>query len=250
MRRRPGPCVVLLGSRETLAGLGPAVRASGLRFRRVVALRAEHARARAVPRPGRAARPVDTVLVTSRRAASPALRTWIRAQERAPEVWAAGPGTAARLRALGIGRVRRGPGLGAAGIVGAWKGGSRTVVYFRSDLAGGGLARALRARGHRVSELVTYRVRSQVAQVRRQARLLRSAGALVLTSPSVVATVRTALGPRSLRSVGARIPAVVLGPKTARSARKAGFRRLTVASDTTPQRFARVLVRVVADAQG
>lgn len=247
MSRRPAPRVVLLGSRDTLAGLGTAVRSKGLRFSRVVAIRQEGTSTPAVPERGSGRRPVDTLLVTSRHAVGPALRNWIRGQPRPPEVWAAGPGTAARLRAIGIGRVRRGVRLGAVGIVGAWGSRPRSVVHFRSDLAGERLARTLRAQGHDVREVVAYRVRSQVSEVRRHAEVVRNAGALVLTSPSVVETVRNALGPRSLRGIGGRIPAIVLGARTARAARSAGFRRVTVASDTAPQRFARVLVRVVND---
>jgi uroporphyrinogen-III synthase len=238
---------VLLSARETLRGLGPALSSRGLSLRRIEAIRVEPAPASpSALRAARASR-VDTVLVTSRHAVGPTLRAWARARDRAgrPELWAAGPGTAQRLRRLGLGPVRRGAGLGGSGVVRALGPRPRTIVHVRSDVAGGVLAQELRARGHRVREVVAYRVRANPAEVRRREALLRRACALVLTSPSTVASLRRAVGKEVVRELGRTVPAVVLGKRTARAAAAAGFRTVSVAPETSPQRFARLVVRTV-----
>lgn len=244
------PQVVLLSARETLRGLGPAVRAEGLRLRRIEAIRS-HPAPLGGGRRGAAGRArYDTIIVTSRHAARRALLTWALAGKEGPmpEVWAAGPGTAAALRRLGVRRVRQGTGLGSDGIVRRLGARRRRVVHLRSDLAGHALARTLRAAGHQVREVVAYRVEPTPGEIRRRVAELRRAAALVLTSPSAVDSLRRAVGPKAVREIGRRTPAVVLGERTARAVAAAGFRTVAITPTPAPQRFARLLVRTVHDA--
>lgn len=251
MTRQPARRVVLLSAPETLPTLDAAVRGAGVRFRRVVAIRAERCRPRVVASPSRPNPPVNTLVVTSRHAVGPALRRWTRSRRGAPapEVWAAGPGTAEALRRFGFQRVRRGVGVGAEGIARRLGGRTRTIVHLRSDLAGEGFARRLRARGHRVIDVIAYRTVPATSSLRRNRVAIRRGDVLVLTSPSVVDALRRALGAGPVRSLGRTIPAVVLGGRTARAASRAGFRTVRIAPTTTPQRFARLLVRAVDDAR-
>lgn len=246
----PRPLVVVLSAAETFVGLAPAARAVGLAVLRVEAIRPFRCRPRWVS--GRAGdrAPIDTLLITSPHAVGRGLLTWSRrlGGGRTPEAWASGPETAARLRRAGFRAVRRGPGLGVEGLIGAIGPGTRSLVYLRSDLAGAGTARALRALGHRVLEVVGYRVIPRPATVRRHARAIRRASVIVLASPSAVLALRRALGVRPLRRLGRTVPAVVLGELTARAATAAGFRFVRASPSVAPQRFASFLVRVVADA--
>lgn len=248
-KRRPR-LVVILSARETLRGLEAALRSMGLGARRVVAIRLEPVASKVARGRRRPSRAPDAVLVTSRHAVGPLLRFWTRPRGAGPrpELWASGPGTAARLRQLGYSSVRRGAGLGAEGIARALGPPARRLVHLRSDLAGPSLARALRARGHRVTEVIAYRVRPDPSAVRRCATGVLGAAAIVLTSPSATASLRTGLGRAAVRRIGRSTPAVVLGDRTARAARAAGFRTVAIAPTTDPQRFARVLLRAVDDA--
>lgn len=243
------PRVVLLSSRESLRGLGAALRAHGGDLLRVEAIRAvpcEPRRGRGRVR--RSHRP-DAVVVASRHAAGPVLLSWVPPRPVGPELWAVGPGTAVALRRLGYRRVVQGRRLGLDGVLEALGPEPRSVLHLRSDIAGSGTARALRSRGHRVVERVAYRVRPRLPPIRRHAASLRRAGALVVTSPSVLAALRRAVDRTTLRSIGRRVPAVVLGDRTRRAAVASGFRRVVVAPETTPQRFARLLLRVAIDAR-
>lgn len=242
--------VVLLSSRETLPGLGPALRSAGVRFHRVVAIVPEACRPRPLGGPIPPTRSVDTVLVTSRHAVGPALRAWTRPQTggATPEIWAAGPGTAERLRRAGVRRLHIGSGAGAGGIVQRLGGRPRTIVHVRSDLAGDSLARELRERGHRVVEIVAYRVRPALSEIRRRRLALLDADVLILTSPSVVSALHDALGSTRVRELARRKTAIVLGGRTARAAEAAGFHPVVVPPTTTPQRFARRIVRSVIHA--
>jgi uroporphyrinogen-III synthase len=251
MRSERSRDVVLLASRGALSGLGPAARSHRLRVRRVEAIRLEPSTT--VP-PRRADRPppsFDTVIVTSRHAVGATLRAWVGPPSRAAsvEAWAGGPGTAERLRRFGFRRVRQGVGLGASGIARRLGGRRRRIVHVRSDLAGSALARALRARGHAVTEVVAYRVRPNVGELRRRAPELRRASVVLFTSPSTVASLRAALGASRTRALGSDLPAVVLGERTALAAAAAGFRRVSVARTTLPQRLARQLARAAHDAR-
>ncbi len=241
------PVVVLLSARGTLRGLGPACRSAGLALHRFEAIRFRPTGARPPTLVG--LRPFQVLVVTSRQAAGPGLRGWLRRRGPAPlEVWAAGPGTARRLRALGFHRVRSGRELGARGIVTGLGARPRSVLHVRSEQAGPELAAALRARGHTVVEAITYRVVPSPGRLRRLPPSLRRAAAVVLTSPSAVGSLRATVGARPLRTIGRVLPAVVLGERTARAARNVGFRSVALAGTTDPQRFARLLVRTVRHA--
>lgn len=250
MTRSAAPTVVLLSGSGTLRGLGVAARSRGLRLRRIEALRAEACLPSRASRPFPPDTPIDAIIVTSRRAVQPGLLRWTRGDgdTGTPQVWAAGPGTAASLRRLGVHRVQRGEGLGSDGIVARLGPGARTVVHVRSDAAGDVLARALRARGHRVAEVVAYRVRPVVSEVRHRMPEVRRASALVLTSPSALDSLRRAAGTAAVRELGRTKPVVVLGERTAQAARAAGFSRVSVAGTTAPKRFAHLLVRAVSHA--
>jgi uroporphyrinogen-III synthase len=244
------PLVVVLSAPETLTGVEAAVSRHRLQVRRVSALRLRP-HPNTVPSAERVRRArIDTVIVTSAHGAGPALAAWCRSPGRRapPEVWTAGPESTARLRRAGYRRVRRTGELGADKIVRRLGRSPRRIVRLRSNLAGLALTRALRAGGHRVTDVVTYRVEPAVGELRRARPLFRRAAALVASSPSVVSALRKALGDAAVRRLGATTPVVVLGERSAAAATRAGFRRVRVASSTSPQRFARLLVRTVNDA--
>lgn len=245
------PEVTVLGAKGTLAGVGPIARSLGLRLERIEAIRVVPCPPRELARRLAPVGNVDAVFVPSRHAVSRTLARWARARACGPRpaVWAAGPGTAAALRRLGVPHVREGKGLGARAMVSRLAGRRHAVLYLRSDAAGDGLSTALRARGHRVTEVVGYRVRAARTRIRRGRAVIRGASALVFTSPSSVAALREALGRATVRHLGRATLAVVLGERSARAARGAGFRSVVVARTTDPQRFARLLVRTVADAR-
>jgi uroporphyrinogen-III synthase len=247
MARPARPEVVLLSSGDTLRGLEGACRALGLRLQRVDAIRIRSLPSRGARLPGGA----DVLVVTSRHAVGPLLRAWLRRRrEGRLEVWAAGAGTAERLTAEGVRTVRKGSELGAGAIVRGLGRAPRRVVHFRSDRAGDLLARALRRHGHTVLDRIAYRVEPASREVRRRWSTIEKAAALVVTSPSALEA-WTRGGPAPGRRRLARsIPVVVLGARTARAARGAGFRRVVVSGTTDPQRFARLLVRAVAHANG
>lgn len=230
--------------------MGPALRRLGVGVLRLAVLRPtarEPSRwLSGTPRPPR----VDVVLATSRHAVLLGLLPWSRLPPgpvRGVSFWASGPGTAKLLREHGFGPVRRGPGVGAAGILAGLAGTPQRILYLRSDLAGPGLARQLRRQGHHVTERVVYDTRTDPGLVRRNHGLLRRADLLVVTSPSAFLALRRGLGATELRGLREAVPVVVLGSLSASAARSAGFRRVVVVPPTTPQRFARRLVRELAD---
>lgn len=195
---------------------------------------------------------VDTVVVTSRAAVSAGVRPWRRALGALPgnlDFWAAGPGTARALRAAGARRVHRPSTIGANGILEALREGPRrNVVHFRSDLAGGRLARALRRKGHTVADLVVYRTGLPPPLTAAQRRELLRARLLVVTSPSGLSHLRTALGPRDFPRVARTVHLIVLGGRSRSAAQRQRFRRVSVAPATTPQRFTHYLLRELKDA--
>jgi uroporphyrinogen-III synthase len=249
--RPPNPVVVLLSGPGTLEEIDRLLSASKVRLHRVEVLRQTTVPAeRWLPRVRRA-RAVDTVLVTSPFTVAagvlPWRRTWSRNAPR-PEFWAAGPRTAERLHALGIRPVRRGTVLGAKGIVVRLGDRPRKILYLRSDLAGTALARTLRARGHRVTDVAVYHVETSPTLTERDRQRIGSATVLAATSPSAITGLRRGLGIRGLRTVSESTPMVVLGQRSARAARALGFRRVSVAPRTSAQGFTRFLLREVGHA--
>jgi uroporphyrinogen-III synthase len=246
--------VVLLSAPGTLDGIDPLLRRAGVRLIRVRSL---------MPRPvsptiwlkrlERDARP-DTVVVTSRAAVEAGVRPWRRSFGRFPtalEFWAVGPGTARALRQAGIRQVHRPRAVGTPALAKSLgQRPSRAVVYFRSDLAGPRLARALRKLGHRVVDLVVYRDELPARFTARARRELASADGLIVTSPSGLSSLRRRLDRPSFSRLTRTARLVVLGDRSRRAARAHGFRHISVAPSTTAQRFTRHLLRELRDAQG
>lgn len=244
--------VVLLSAADTLPGVGASARRLGVVVRRLEAIRPRELGAEPWRRLARRQLAFDTVVLTSRHAVGARFRAWARSRPPGSpplELWAAGPGTAARARAAGVGPIRRARAVGAAGLVAALRGRRRTVLRVRSDAAGPSLARELRAGGHRVVDVIGYRLEARPAVVRRHREAVRGSAGLVATSPSGLRALRAGLGVGAFRAVTARTPVVVLGDRSARAARALGFRRVAVAAPSTPQRFARELVRALDDAR-
>ncbi len=248
------PTVVLLSAPGTLGGIGSPLRRSGIRLVRLTSVD---------PRPidpgdwlGRIERAPtpDTVVVTSRNAVRAGVRPWRRSSggfRPSVEFWAAGPGTAEALRRAGIRAVRRPPGAGAGAIAKALsRGARRTIVYFRSDVAGPVLARTLRRAGHRVVDVVVYGVADPLPFSPRDRRQIASADVLVVTSPSGLSALRRRLDRREFVRLSRSARLVVLGERSRRAAAGHGFRHTSVAPSTTAQRFTHHLLRELRDARG
>lgn len=246
--------VVLLASATTLPGIEGGLRRAGLLPRRVTVLRAR-ARppsrwVRGTPSP----RQLEGIVITSRAAVTSGLLPWLRLHglrwRRELEVWASGPGTAALLRRRGVRRVRVGPTWGGAGIVRGLALRRSRLLYLRSGRAGAELTRMLRDRGHTVTERIVYDVEVDGSAVARARTVILGAKALVATSPSAIEALHQGLSHATLRRLVASVPLVVLGARSASAGRAAGFARVVTLVPSTPQRFARRLVREVRDVRG
>ena len=252
MPRPRRPTVVLASAPGTLEGIDGPLAKHGIRLIRISAVHA-----RAVPSRQWAARlsdftRPDTIVVTSRHAVPSAVEQWRHPDRRAapPEFWAVGPSTARALTAAGVRRVRRPATTGSAEVIRALEGTRRrTVVYLRSDRAGPGVARALRRRGHRVLDLVVYRLPRASRLGVRARRELGRADLLVATSPSVLASLRWGLDRATFSRLCRGVPLVVLGERSLRAARGHGFRLASVAPPTTAQRFTRHLLHELTHAR-
>ena len=253
MTARSPPTVVLLSGPGTLERIDPLLRRAGVRLVRLSSLE---------PRPVDPARwldrvrripGLDTVVVTSRNAVDAGVRPWHRASGPFPaslEFWAVGPGTAQALREVGIRRVHRPRTVGAMALAKAFgRRPHRRVVYLRSDLAGPRLARALRDHGHRVVDLVVYRLEASFPLTARARRQLSSADLLVTTSPSGLSYLRRRLDRMTFSRLARTTPLVVLGERSRRAALGHGFRRTSVAPSTTAQRFTLHLLREIRNAR-
>ncbi len=241
MTRRAPLTVVLLSAPGTLEGIDPLLRRAGVRLVRLASLESRpvdptiwRERLRRGPEP-------DTVVVTSRTAVEAGVRPWRRKLGPFPaslEFWAVGPGTAQALRQDGIRRVRRPRTDGAMALARALRRTPpRSVVYFRSDLAGPRLAQALRTQGHRVADPVVYRIEAPSPFAARARDQLRAADLLVATSPSGLSNLRRQLDRATFSRLARTTPLVVLGERSQRAARGHGFRQTSVAPSTTAQRF-------------
>jgi uroporphyrinogen-III synthase len=252
MPPRSAPRLVLLSAPGTLAGVDPLLRRARVRVVRIALI---------VPRPVEPERwlsrvrsfaPPDTVIVTSRTAVAAGVQPWLRTREgrhNRVEFWASGPGTARALQTAGVRRVRRPRAIGAQGVRVAFRGRPpRTVLYFRSNRAGPALARQLRAEGHRVVDVVVYRLAAAPKLGRKARRDLLKADLLVATSPSILSELRRGLDRQSFLSLRRRAHLVVLGLHSQRAARGHGFRGVSVAPSTTGQGFTRYLLQELRDA--
>lgn len=253
MTSTPHPLVVLVSARGTLAGIDGLLRRAGVRLVRLESM---------TPRPmdptawldriARSPRP-DTVIVTSRAAVDAGVRPWRRVVARFPaslEFWAAGPGTAQALRRAGVSPVHRPRDVGAMAIAQALgPRPARTIVYFRSDLTGTRLARALRARRHRVVDLAVYHLQPAPRLAARSRADLLRADLLVVTSASGLSDLRRRLDRRTFARLCRATPVAVLGELSRQAAEAHGFLQVLVAPSTTAQRFTRFLLRELRHAR-
>ena len=251
-RTRARRTIAVLSSAGTLAGVDPILARAGVRVLRVPAVAStpvpwQRWRARLDRSPS-----VDVVLVTSRRGVADGVVPWLQhtpAATRAVQFWAGGPATARALRAAGVRRVRRPSSVGSASLGQSFATTpARTILYFRSDRAGPALARSLRQNGHRVLDLVVYRLRPPPGLAARACAALAAAPLWVATSPSSLKALRGALGSRRFADLARRTSLVVLGERTREAARRHGFGRVSVVPPTTAQRFARRLLSELRDA--
>ncbi|MGA8604925.1 MAG: uroporphyrinogen-III synthase [Thermoplasmata archaeon] len=253
MNSRSSPTIVLVSVPGTLGGIDSILRRAGVRLVRLMSSRPRPVdptvwlkRLAGSPKP-------DTVLVTSRAAVAAGVRPWRRAGGPLPatlEFWAVGPGTAQALRRVGIRRVHRPRTVGILAIASSLRRmPTRRVVYFRSDVAGPQLARMLRSQGHRVVDLVVYRLETPPRLTDRARRGLSRAALLVVTSPSGLSNLRSRLGRTTFSRLSRTARLVVLGERSRRAARGHGFRHVSVAPSTTAQRFTRHLLRELRNAR-
>jgi len=120
------------------------------------------------------------------------------------------------------------------------------VLLLRGDLADHELPDALRARGAEVDDVVAYRTVEAPDSSRRLLRRAIEAGrvdAVLFTSGSTVRGLVALAAAESLIDV-TTIPAICIGPETAREADRLGFRVLADA----PARGARALAATTAEA--
>lgn len=187
------------------------------------------------------------MVVTSREAVEFGVRPWLRHSGVDPkklEFWAVGPATARALRSAGIRRVQSPKAVGSHGLAQTLGPASpRSVIYFRSDAAGPRLARALRSKRHRVTDVVVYRMVSAPPLKLEEQRALRSADVLVVSSPSGLSELHRRIARAKFSDLAKRTPLVVLGALSLRAARAHGFRHVSVAPSTTAQPFTRFLLR-------
>jgi len=246
------PTIVLWSTPGTLEGIDAPLRRAGVRLVRLTSSTPQPVdptlwleRLAHVPKP-------DTVVVTSRAAVGAGVRPWRRAGGPFPaslEFWAVGPGSEKELRRAGVRRVHRPRAIGSAAVAESLvRSPPRSVVYFRSDLAGSGLARSLRSQGHRVTDLVVYRTDAAPRLTARAGHELAGAKLLVVTSPSGLSDLRRRLDRPTFTRVSRTTRLVVLGERSCRAARGHGFRLTSVAPSTTAQRFTRHLLRELRDA--
>jgi uroporphyrinogen-III synthase len=253
MLARSPPTVVVVSAPGTLEGIDPLLRRAGARVVRLASLEPRPLDPRVwLTRLDRAPKP-DTAVVTSRTAVGAGVRTWRRARGPLPaslEFWAVGPGTAEALRRAGIRRVHRPRTVGASAVASSLRRRPpRRVVYFRSDVAGTRLARALRGQGHRVVDLVVYRLGSPRRFTVRARRELSNADLLVVTSPSGLSGLRRRLDRATFSRLSRTARLVVLGERSRKAAHRHGFRHTSVAPTTTAQRFTRHLLRELRHAR-
>ena len=245
--------IAVLSAPDTLGGIEPRLERAGVRVLRIptiepiaVAWDRWHARVDRMPR-------VDAVVVTSRSGVTAGVRPWLKhasPRPRSVEFWAVGPATLRALRAAGVRRVRQPPTVGALALTREFEGKPPlTVLYFRSDRAGSGLARRLRRQRHHVLDVVVYRLGPTPKITSAARRDLALAELWVVTSPSSLDALRTGLGARRFAQLvrGARL--VVLGERTRKAAVAHGFRRVSIAPATTIQRFTQLLLSELRDAR-
>jgi uroporphyrinogen-III synthase len=172
----------------------------------------------------------DTLIVTSDHAIEAFVRPVLplaKRRQRDLAVWAAGAATVRTLRNLGFRQVYQAHPEGAQAIGAALARGRRhAIVYPRSDRAGPRLARRLRARGHRVLDLVVYRTVPSTLLTRAALRALERGQLFLATSPSALAALRASIPPQTFHRLRSTARIAGIGERTQRSARGHGFRRV------------------------
>jgi hydroxymethylbilane synthase len=242
----PRPRVLVTRPSDQAAELSSALRGFGLEPVVVPAISIEtHGADAGLDRAAASLDAYRWIVVTSANGASAVVAAVERANRShvkagsANTTWAAiGPATAAVLGDAGI-VVGFQPAQGLAGALARElpvEAGERVLVV-RGDLADDTLAKQLRARGAAVDDVVGYRTRRAPVASRALLRAAMADGpvaAVVFTSGSAASGL-IELGDAEALDVTS-MPAVCIGPETARSATSAGFRVVAVAA--SPDRHA------------
>jgi uroporphyrinogen-III synthase len=249
----PKPTVALLSTPGTLKGLDRSLTRAGVRLFRVRSLEPREVDPVGwIRRVSSRARP-DTVVVTSRWAVRAGVRPWREIEGGFPaslEFWAIGPATASALRRAGIPHIHRPREIGSEGIAAALaRGPKRRIVYLRSNLAGSKLVRALRAHGHRVTDVIVYTVEMPPPLTARERTAILGADVLVVTSPSGLADLSYRIGRSAFARLARSTPLVVLGERSRRAAELRHFVRISVVPSADTQPFTRHLLREVRNAR-
>jgi uroporphyrinogen-III synthase len=239
--------VALLSAPGTLAGVDRLLHRAGVDLLRIETLSAVATDPRRWRGRVRRAPPPDTVIATSRAGVTTGVAPWLRsegANRPSIEYWAVGPRTAQSLRLLGLRRVRSPRRPGTPALTDALERTvPRTILYFRSSTAGPTFAQALRRRGHRVTEVTSYRLATTAALTLPTRRALALATVWVATSPSSLRALRSGLSPSWYARRVASVRLVVLGERWRQEAAAHGFRHISVAVRPTPIPFTRHLLR-------
>ncbi len=255
----PTPTVLVTGDPAARGPLVAALRRHGLAVRSVSTVALE---------PVRPETPEGAALDAALRAAPEALRLVVTSPrgarivlDRLPALgidpasirWAAvGASTARPLRAAGVRAIllpkeTNGAGL-AETLLATEAVAGRTVLLARASAAGADLPSRLAAAGARVVEVVAYRTVEAPERSRRPLALaLADPGlaALVFASGSAVRGL-VELADREGLERARRLPAVVIGPRTAAVAAAEGFERVVVAEEPAAPALARATAEVVA----
>jgi uroporphyrinogen-III synthase len=251
--RAAPPTIVVLSAPGTLERVDRGLERAGVR-----SIRIRSVEPRAIDptvwirRLSKRVRP-DTVVVTSRWAVRAGVVPWRTIDGPLPdsvEFWAVGPTTAYFLRHAGVAHVHTPKVAGGEGIVRALATGpKRRVVYLRSNLAGGKLVRALRAQGHRVTDVVVYEVEMPPPLTPKERDEILAADLLLVTSPSGLADLSYRIGRTAFARLARRTPLVVLGERSRRAAQRRHFLRISVAPSAHTQPFTRHLLRELRNAR-
>ena len=244
--------VALIGATGSLVALERRLVRRGWKPVRVPAIRTEPVRSPSLPdwlvrRP-----PADLWIVTSRAVVTTFLRSHVRrsrALRLVPNVAAVGPETASALRGAGFRHLRRVTRGGADELLARLGpvAGLR-VLYLRSDRAGPGLARQLRARGARVIDRVVYRTRSRGPLPRRHRDRIGSMPIWVVTSPSALEGFRAMVGRATFERYRGGVRGFAMGARTARAMRASGIRRVAAPKESTEEGFTSLLDETLGDA--
>ncbi|MCI4326449.1 MAG: uroporphyrinogen-III synthase [Thermoplasmata archaeon] len=244
-----GP-VAIVAAAGTLVDLESSLRAMGVPSVRFDALRfvpsLSAARRRAIRRTR-----WDGIIVSSPRGIELFLApVFGRARDGAatPAVFVAGESTATRTARLGYPAVRPTGAPGIRGILGAVPNDRRLrLLHPRSDVAGPSMARALRAAGHTVHDVVAFRTRAAARMSPATRRGLAGASIVVVTSPSALRSLRRHLGRVRFRALADHVPFRALGETTAAAVRRAGVRDVALLDLGPGQAFTPVTVTSLFD---